>query len=598
MVQGPGLGAKHAREIVGEWQEQGAHHPRPHSLDSPSVFPVACLGPTPALARSTVTPSDAKMADAAYLKRTVGPALAQGIAQCAAKQPQDPIQYIAAYLMHDALQDKNSQQIVQDEQKRQQDIQIKRDKNAIQKLIEEKQTKKAQDEEEARTEKFSTQMEGAVSAEDVYQALIALVANQVDGAAQIWVTDLPDTEYKPPPAPLPPADQGAEEYAQPAAETEDLPKEDTEEVSTEEQPQIAKVKPSTLNCIAAEMEDQHFMIGEQLKRVVNDAEGGGDAGAGASDVSVIFNAIDDFLAGGAPTLHIPSAIQHPGINFYRTPRTGAWLVTAIGDVDGNVPAVLAVDLLSRGATFSEEDIQKIESSAALAATRVEELASALGTSAAGASVELLTAYEETRPSFAAELEKAQAAQDSEDGDKAAVAKCRAKRAMDDLAPLTAACPVLMEQFFSRRLPPNGLLPALKASYILIDQKVRPKIPDMNWIDVKRSIRNGQLPGGDSIFTAIAATTVDDEGATAAINLLGDIEEESLKSSCLMAYLLITWVRAAVELFKQNEAIREEAEAAAAAAEAEAAAAAAAAEAATEAQSDDASGDAPTGLVEE
>ncbi len=493
--------------------------------------------------------------DAAYLQKSVGPALAQAVANTAQNMPPDPIAYLAQQLRHiakienDKAHTADAIQIAKAAAKR------KADAEAVRAIVAEK--------ERARATKPPIQLDGAASADAVHHLLAEYAAAVCGGDAYVWVSDLPDKVYEPPPPPSPepeptlgaeegaaegaPAAEGAEQGAPPteepkAAEDEAAPA----EAASEEAPPpaaVPKVRPTALECVAAA--GPEFMIGQRLSRVLAaDAEGDDEPPPPVETDAVTFDAVDARLRGGAKTLHVPSAVQNRRLKFFKVPRAGGWLATVIEDVDGNVPGVLAVDLLSRGVTFSAGQIEQIEAAAAVAASRIDELAAELGSAAAAASLELAAAYEESRPGRTAELE---AANGGDAPDPMVAAVCKAAHAVADMS-LTDGVPLILKHLISRRRAPATFELALRAAYALLGTPLQ-----KGWFGLRRMLEGGYVaPGCDDLVAAIGDNAPTDEGVATADAMLGDVDEaasSALKADCLLGFMLLTWVRESSELYK-------------------------------------------------
>jgi len=137
---------------------------------------------------------------------------------------------------------------------------------------------------------------------------------------------------------------------------------------------------------------------------------------------------------------------------------------------------------------------------------------------------------------------------------------------------------------SRRECKPDVLNALKTVLWLLTPDARAALPSMAWADLQSGIVDGSLPWDEMLSTVgsfdVMAST-DAEGFDGALSMLPEdppLDEEALKASSLITFLLFGWLKAAKALFTAKKE-KEEAEAAAAAAAAEAAAAEAAAAAA-------------------
>ena len=307
--------------------------------------------------------------DAEYLKASVGDVLATGIAETVLMRPDDPVDFLAQFLLK-TVADEAEAQVVAAEKEEAKKVKARKDDADAVKAAAAEQKEAAIQMQVLREDKRLQQLlEAATDVKDVYSAVLGYLRTRTGASAYIMATDLPQKALQPPPPPVEvpaevPADEGAPmaeaEAAEPEPEPEPEPEADPE---AEPEPPKPKHIPLKLSYEAATANDTNLLSGKSLTREAPPAEEEEadepppppPPGAGAS-----FDAIDAFLKTGVGLLHLPRAIEDKRVKFWYIPRTGGFVAAPVPDWDGDVQCVLALDLLGLDRPFTEEELILIQ----------------------------------------------------------------------------------------------------------------------------------------------------------------------------------------------------------------------------------------------
>jgi len=536
--------------------------------------------------------------DAEYLKANVGVVLADGLAMASMMKPDDPIDYLAQFLLKSVADDAAKTQLAIDVVEAKKVAAIKADKAAI----EEKEAtakKTATTAQHSREDKrVNDLLAAATSTEEIFTAVTGYLRTRTGASVYVALTNI--TEKDPvPPEPVVVTEEGEapaepeEGYEAPPAEEEGEP--------PEPPPPFVPETPTVLAYVAATSNDEKLLLGKKLSRTKPPAEGeeeeaADEEGAKPFCEGVSFQAVDTFLKGDAKSLHVPRAVENRQVKFFYIPRTGAFACAPFADVVGECKGVLSADTLGLNRAFTAEEVLLLEQMALAAGEAVQRVDKANGEAHLAAQAALAEAFETTRADLAADLEAATAAEAEEDGDKLATLKAKARRSTADLGSLAGDKLAYLEM---RRTMKASIFAVFKAAEAILSTEMRPKLDSPTWEGFKEEVVSALW--GDELFSTIGAFDVmacsDEEGFALATAILAaafeGVEEmapveDDMKATSWVAYLLLTWIRDATALFDAKVAAEKaaaeaaaEAAAAAAAAEAEAAAAAAAAEAGAE-----------------
>ena len=297
--------------------------------------------------------------DTEYLKANVGSVLAEGLSQTVLMRPDDPIGYLAQYLLRSEADKAAAAENAAAAAEMLKAEGVKKDAARVAEREAENIAKKSAKAKETRDAALAEKLGSASTSAQVYELVLAHVAGVTGGSAYVAKTDLPEKEA---------AAAAPEAPAEAAAEGEG---EGGDAAPAEPAPAKPKFKPNQLTYIAAAgAADQEILVGKTLARAeVAPAEEEDapppppPAGSGVS-----FAAIDAFLESGAKSFHVASAITNPLVKFWHIPRAGDFAAAPIADADGDVAALLAVDTLAAGGALDADLIAEIEAAAAAAAS--------------------------------------------------------------------------------------------------------------------------------------------------------------------------------------------------------------------------------------
>jgi len=130
--------------------------------------------------------------DADYLKASVGTVLAQGIAETVAEQPDDPVGFLAQFLLKSVSDEKAEKELTVAKAA---DAKVTAEKAAAAKAAAEK----AADTEAAKTmqvekedKRLANLLESATSSDEVFTAVLTYVRARTGASGYVMLTDLPE----------------------------------------------------------------------------------------------------------------------------------------------------------------------------------------------------------------------------------------------------------------------------------------------------------------------------------------------------------------------------------------------------------------------
>ena len=518
--------------------------------------------------------------DSDYLKATVGPILAKGIADTVVERPEDPIGYLAEFLLNSVAADKATEDLTKEKATAAAELSAAEAKEAEAKAEADALEEAAKLQTDKEDKRLASLLENAESADAVYSAVLSFARARMGASGYVMLTDLPEKVVPPPPPPPPEPVEGDE-----AAEAEAPPPEDAE--PPEPPPKFA---PQLLEYVAATSADEKLLYGKTLGRPAV-PEGEDDAPEVKTGVGegVTFTAIDDFLGGGAKVLHIPQAVENRSVKFWYMPRLGAYACAPFDDFEGDVKGVFAFDTLGLERAFSAAEIALIEDLTARAGSALKRIEDATCQEHHALTSEIVAAYPADPESGAY---PAYAAPEEADPLESAEEALKIPAAV--LAPLSDAH---LKFWQTRRSLPTGVLLVLKGVLALLSPEMAADMPEAPWQTVKSAINGGQLAWGAALFEkmgAAAAGVADGtlgvgaegesgwEAAAAMVEQLEATPEEGappkdgLAAESILSKVMSEWLFAVVAMHAKK--VEKDAAAAAAAAAAEEGAAEAPAEA--------------------
>jgi len=497
--------------------------------------------------------------DAEYLKSAVGDVLSKGVAATCANKPEDPIEYLAQFLLK-SVADEASSKALETEKATAAAVAEKEVAAAAEAAAEAAKTQAAVEEVHKKEEtRLESLLESAKSSDDVYQSVIAFMRARTGCNAYVMLTDLPEKLMPaPPPPPAPPAEGEGE-----AAAEEPPP---AEEAEPEEPP--PKFSPSHLHYVAASTGDD-FLVTEKkaLARPPAIDPESDEPPPPPNGEGLTFTAIDDYIAGAIKVYHEPKAIENRSTRFFLMPRIGAYACAPFDDFEGNVKGCVGADTLGHGRAFTDVELGLLEGVA-------QKVSAALLRIETGIHME----FHEQQAALADKVPAEPFAAPGDDGygegvdpvEGATTAAAPTKEVVAGFGP------ELLTYVLTRRVCAPAVLCVLKGVFALLAPETAAELPSLEWSDLKNAIAAGSLPWGADMFSKMGAFDVmagaGEGGWDVASTMVGEIvtppeEGEPLLpslSAVLVAKGMYDWLGATVQLHKVK-ADKEAAEAAAAAA---------------------------------
>jgi len=285
------------------------------------------------------------MADTEYLKKAVGGILAKGVAETCNARPEDPIEFLAQFLLKSVADDAADAELkVQ-----------KSDATAVKEKEEQEADKIAFDEKdkqealalthEKEDKRLDDLLTSAQSVEEVFSAVISYTRARTGANGYVMLTDLPEKLLPATPCepePLPEGEEAAPAAEEPPAEEPPPPAEG----EGEEAEPPPKYKPQLLTYVTSTAPDESLVVGKKLSRppAPPEEEDGTPPPPTGVGEGVTFTAIDDFLGGGPKVYHEPRAVQNRSIKFWYLPRLGSYAAAPFEDALGEVTGVLGFDV--------------------------------------------------------------------------------------------------------------------------------------------------------------------------------------------------------------------------------------------------------------
>jgi len=522
--------------------------------------------------------------DTAYLKQAVGDVLAKGVAETCNARPEDPIEFLAQFLLKSVADEAADKQLQADKAEATA-AKEKEDTEADKVAFEAKEKQEALElTHEKEDKRLDTLLASAESVEQVFSAVISYARARTGANGYVMLSDLPEKLLAPTPVEPPPAPEG--EYGG-EAPAEDAPPEEPPpppEGEGEEAEPPPKHKPQLLEYVISSAPDEMLVVGKKLPRPPappEEDDGTPPPPTGVGE-GVTFTAIDDFMSGGPKVYHEPRAVQNRSIKFWYLPRMGSYAAAPFEDTLGEVTGVLGFDTLGLERAFSADELALIESLALRTGENLKRIEQSIADKFHPLN-DALKAMLPTEPPAPPEG-------DAPDPFEAATAALTLPKEM--LATCTAGH---LQWIETRRTCPLGVLLAIKGVLALLvpEDELAAELAAPSWDELKALIGQGALPWGDDLFTQIGAFDVmagagsakgweiAEKLATELATVPEDGSAEVAPNAGILAYsalcqALYDWLIGVVKLHELK--VKKEAAEAEAAAEAAAAAAAAAAEA--------------------
>ena len=513
--------------------------------------------------------------DADYLKKSVGSVLSTGIAETVLMRPDDPVEYLAQYLLKSVDDNKAAKELANEVAEATKEAESA--KQAADLAAAEAATKAAA--EQVQTEKedkrLSKLLEVATTSDQVFSSVVNYARSRIGASGFVAITDLPETVLPKKELPAPPAPQEGEEgYVAPEegaepAEPAEPPPPPPQEGEEGYEPPPPKFSPQLLTYITATSNDESILLGKSLDRPAGAGEEDEAPPAPKDGEGVCFGAVDEFLAGNSKLQHTPSVVQNRAVKFWYLPRMGGFVCAPFANAAGEVVGVLGFDTLGLERTFTADECAMIEGLAATVGTTLDRIEESL-------SDEYHALNDVVGPAYEAAAAGVDLAALEAGEDPMATAEAKASIPLGVLSTLTGDNLRYIE---TRRTCKPALLSTLKAVWSLVSPT--DELKSWDWAAVKSATNHGQLLWKDELFSTIAGFDVmsaDAAAWAAADEYAAEVGEgaDELKGHSLVGWLLLQWLTAASALQK----LKAEKAAADAAAEAEAAAAAAEGEAET------------------
>uniref|UniRef100_A0A7S2CEQ8 RIIa domain-containing protein n=1 Tax=Haptolina brevifila TaxID=156173 RepID=A0A7S2CEQ8_9EUKA len=519
------------------------------------------------------------MADTEYLKKAVGGVLAKGVAETCNARPEDPIEFLAQYLLKsvaDGIAETELTAQKADAEKVKAAEEVEADKAASQVTEKQEALDLTHDKEDKRLDML---LSSAQSVENVFSVVLAYARARTGANGYVMLTDLPEKLLAPtPPEPAPACEP---EEGAPAAEDAPPPEEPPPpaEGEGEEAEPPPKYKPQLLEYVCSTAPDEALVVGKKLARPPAPPEEDDGTPPPPSGVGegVTFTAIDDFLSGGPKVFHEPRAVQNRSIKFWYLPRMGSYAAAPFDDVEGEVKGVLGFDTLGLERAFSAAELTLLEELSVRTSTELKRIEQTLADE-----------FHPLNDALKAMLPAEPPAAPEEGADPFEVATAALTLPKEMLALCTAAHLKWIE---TRRTCPVGTLLTFKAVLALLaDEMLADELLGATFDDIKSGFSQGELPWGDDLFSQITAFDVmagvgSPAGWEACEKLVTELAtvpedgsadvapKEGILAYSAVGHALYSWVAGTVELHKlkvAKDAAEAEAAAAAAAAEEEAA----------------------------
>jgi len=505
------------------------------------------------------------MADSEYLKKALGSVLAKGVAETCNARPDDPIEFLAQFLLKSVADDEST--VVLEGEKEVAAKKADADAQAAelatfkeQEVVEARQL--THDKEEKRLEAV---LSGAEVAETVFSAVVSYARARTGANGYVMLTDLPEKLLPPtPPEPAPAAEGEA-----PAAdgEGEAPPEEPPPEPEGEPEEPPPKYAPKTLEYVVSTAPDEALVIGKVLERPPAPPEEGDDTPPPPSGVGegVTFTAVDDFLAGGAKVYHEPKAVENRSVKFWYLPRIGSYAAAPFEDVNGEVKGVLGFDTLGLERPFSAEDVALIESLAVRTSTELKRIEQTVADE-----------FHVQNDALKAMLPDP-AAEPPPPPEEGCDPFDAAKASLELPASMLGSCtPSHFKYVESRRQCPPGVLLTFKGVMALLAPDYAAEMGQLSWPMLKQAASNGDLPWGGDLFEKAVSFDVMNgdggEGWEVAEAMAAEVEaapedggappKDDILAFAAVAHALYLWLAGSVAVHK----LKVEKEAAEAAAE--------------------------------
>ncbi|KAG8461001.1 hypothetical protein KFE25_010752 [Diacronema lutheri] len=499
--------------------------------------------------------------DSAYLKATVGSALADGIAQAVAQLPADPVEFLGEYLVRQADAAAKVQADAADAERLRARLALHVQAEAVKAHAAEKQALMKDVQHSAEAEHLEEALAAADEIEAAYDAVLAYVRQRLGANAYVALADRPERVLPvPPAAEAPAADASA---ATPAGE-DDEPAEPAADEGEEGAPtaEPAKHRPTKLEYVAATEADVPLLVGKELLRVTLPADGGDDDAAADDDEEegggarrrvgvgegVSFAAIDDAMAAEPKPYRLwRTAITNPSVKFWYMPRKGDYLCVPMIDSTGACVGIVGVDNLGAATHLSDADCALVHGLALALCAKFEalELARLHREAAELAAMRAVYAQEEAR--LAGALAEA-----GEDELRAGAAKLRAARAN-----LLALDKGKLAEIKGYKVVKREVVIAVKAVYYALG--IARRLPA--WPKTKAMLGT-TIPWGAELLAKIDAFEPSKKLRARpferALKRLGDVSDGQFKQVSFVAFLLAQWVRAAHAVFAEATKARDKA----------------------------------------
>ena len=505
--------------------------------------------------------------DSEYLKASVGAVLAAGIAETVAEQPEDPVGYLAQYLLKSVADEKSGKALAAAQKT---DAAATAEAAAAAAAAEKAATDKTEAlaaQASKEDERLTALLESASTSDEVYGAVLSYARARTGASGYVMLTDIPEKILPKKVEPAP-----AEEPAEPVEGEEPPPEPEPE---AEAEPRVP-FKPTVIEYVAATGPDEALLVGKTLARPpAGEGEEGEEAASPAlgTGEGVTFTAIDGFIS-GTPVFHEPAAVENRSVKFWYMPRIGAYACAPFADYEGDVCGALGFDTLGLERAFSAEELALLESLASKTGATLMRIEEGLAEKHHALMAKLETAYPKDAESGAFPAYAPPEGEEPIDSAKGAVAIPAAV-----LAELTADDVLHLG---TRRTIPPAYLMALKGALALVSdsEKFDASLTDATWDGVKEGVHMGDLMWGAELFAALGAldvmggagSEVGWEVASAMAAALATADEESgavpkdslvADASLLLGKVVADWLLATVALYTAKKE-KEAAEAAAAA----------------------------------
>lgn len=501
--------------------------------------------------------------DSEYLRAAVGSVLSKGIAETVVERPDDPIGYLAEYLLKSVADEKAEKVLVAEKKVAAEEAATAATAAAAAVAKEEEKAMAVSMQAEKEDKRLSNLLDNATSSDEVYMAVLSFARARTGASGYVMLTDIPEKIMPKIEPEAPPAEEPAE-----PAEGEEPPPPPEPEEPPEPRPPF---KPTAMEYVAATSSDEALLIGKSIARPPAPSEDDPDAvvvsGVGEG---VTFTAIDDYIAGGAKVFHEPAAVENRSVKFWYMPRLGAYAAAPFADYEGDVCGVLGFDTLGLERAFTADELAMLESLATRTGetlTRIQE----------GLAVKHHSMIDTLSAAYPKSEEGAYPMHTAEDGaDPFDTAKAVVALPAVALATLTADA---LAHLSTRRTLPPAYLMTLKGVLALVSPVMASEMAEATWEGLKEAFGTGDLVWGDALFAALGSFDVmagaGGEGwevATAMATALttppeeGDVLTSTLPGadgSLLLGKVLCDWLLAVVALHTLK-ADKEAAEAAAAA----------------------------------